>query len=294
MKITQLRTLVAIADHKGFAETADRLFITPAAVSQQMRTLEDELQVALFDRTRRPPRLNAHGVHIAERARDVLREFDALADEARAVDEIAGILTLGCISGFSSDLIPLALGNLRDRYPRLQVRITEGQSATLIHQVHRRELDAAIVTEPLTPEPELEILPITTEPLMVVAPMGAAVSTWDEALTQLPFLRVNRLSGLGSLVDETLRKTGLVVNDAMELDSTDVVLSMVRAGLGSGVVPSGRLRETDAKGISVFPFGNPAISRRVVLMERPNYARSDLSQVLYLELNRLTGEGDGD
>ncbi|MHA1164597.1 MAG: helix-turn-helix domain-containing protein, partial [Alphaproteobacteria bacterium] len=59
MNIPQLRTLVAIADHTGFAAAAERLFVTPAAVSQQMRALEDELQVALFDRTTRPPRLNA-------------------------------------------------------------------------------------------------------------------------------------------------------------------------------------------------------------------------------------------
>ncbi len=289
MNIPQLRTLVAIADNKGFADAAERLFITPAAVSQQMRALEDELQVALFDRTTRPPRLNAHGVHIAERASDVLREFDAFANEARAVDEIAGILTIGCISGFSSDLIPKALGNLRTQYPRLQIRIDEGQSATLIRQVHRRELDAAIITEPLIPEPELEMLPITSEALVVVAPMDAEISSWDEALTSLPFLRVNRLSGLGNLIDATLRNSGLVVNDAMELDSTDVVLSMAQAGLGAGVVPEGRLKGEHGQKVKRFPFGSPPVSRRVVLAERPNYARSDLSQVLYLELKRLTG-----
>ena len=108
MNVPQLRTLVAIADQTSFADAAERLFLTPAAVSQQMRALEDELQVALFDRTKRPPRLNAHGAHVAERAREVLRGFDALLDEARAGDEIAGRLTLGCISGISSDLIPIA------------------------------------------------------------------------------------------------------------------------------------------------------------------------------------------
>jgi DNA-binding transcriptional LysR family regulator len=287
MNIPQLRTLVAIADHTGFAVAAERLFVTPAAVSQQMRALEDELQVALFDRTTRPPRLNAHGVHIAERAREVLRSFDAFAEEARAVDEIAGVLTLGCISGFSSDLIPMALGNLRKRYPRLQVRIDEGQSAALIRQVHRRELDAAIITKPMMSEPELEMLPITAEALVVVAPPDADVSTWDEALTTLPFLRINRLSGMGMLVDATMRNAGLIVSDAMELDSSDVVLSMAHAGLGAGVIPAGRLKGEQGQSVRMFPFGDPPVSRQVVLIERLNYERSDLSQVLYLELQRL-------
>jgi DNA-binding transcriptional LysR family regulator len=292
MNISQLRTLVAIAENRGFAAAAERLFITPAAVSQQMRTLEDELQVALFDRTTRPPRLNAHGAHIAERARDVLRNFDAFAEEARAPDEIAGVLTLGCISGFSSDLIPIALGNLRRRYPRLQVRIEEGQSATLIRQVRRRELDAAIVTEPLVPEPELEMVPIMSEPLVVVAPPESTTASWDETLASMPFLRVNRLSGMGALIDSVIRNAGLVVSEAMELDSSDVVLSLVHAGLGAGVIPAGRLKGEYAEGVRPFPFGDPAVSRRVVLIERPNYERTDLSQVLYLELKRLTGSGE--
>ena len=289
MNIPQLRTLVAIADHTGFAVAAERLFVTPAAVSQQMRALEDELQVALFDRTTRPPRLNAHGVHIAKRAREVLSAFDALAEEARAADEIAGVLALGCISGFSSDLIPIALGNLRKRYPRLQIRIEEGQTSTLIRQVRRRELDAAIITQPMVREPELEMLPIMAEPLIVIAPPNTKVTTWDEALTTLPFLRVNSLSGMGMLLDVTMRNAGLIVSDAMELDSSDVVLSMAHAGLGAGVIPAGRLKGELGQSVRTFDFGNPPVSRQVVLIERLNYERSDLSQVLYLELKRLTG-----
>ena len=290
MNIAQLKTLITIADHKGFADAAERLFITPAAVSQQMRALEDELQVALFDRTTRPPHLNAHGIHIADRARDVLRTFEAFEQEARAPDELAGVLALGCISGFSSDLIPAALGNLRQRYPRLQVRMQEGQSAELIRMVRRRELDAAIVTEPPVQEPGLEFLPITVEPLIAIAPPGSEVTNWVEALTSMPFLRVNRLSGMGALVDVIIRNAGLVMNEAMELDSSDVVLSMVHAGLGSGVIPAGRLKGEQGEAVKSFAFGDPPVSRRVALVERPNYARSDLSQVLYLELKRLTDE----
>lgn len=293
MNIPQLRTLVAIAETRGFASAAEKLFVTPAAVSQQMRALEDELQVPLFDRTTRPPRLNAHGVHIAERAREVLRTFDAFAEEARAPDEIAGVLTLGCISGFSSELIPEVLGNLRTRYPRLMVRIEEGQSTRLISQVRRRELDAAIVTEPLVPEPELEMLLITEEPLVVVAPPDAPVKSWSEALTTLPFLRLNPLSGMGTLIDTRIRTAGLIVSEAMELDSSEVVLSMVGAGLGAGVVPAGRLRGEQAEKVRQFAFGDPPVSRRVALVERPDYERSDLSQVLYLELKRLTSAQDG-
>jgi len=290
MNITRLRTLTAIADHTGFAIAAERLFITPAAVSQQMKALEDDLQVALFDRTTRPPRLNAHGIFVAGQARDVLQRFDALLDAARAPDEIAGRLTLGCISGISSGLVPIALKNLRERYPALQVRMEEGQSGRLIHQLHRRELDAAIITAPLMAEPELEMVLITTEPLIVIVPPDSRVDAWDQAVTQLPFLRLNRTSGIGIIIDMSLRSAGLVVAEAMELDSSQALLNMVHAGLGAGVIPSGQLKGHAGEKVRVFPFGSPPVSRRVVLAERLNNQRSDLSQVLYLELKRLTGD----
>ncbi len=291
MNIPQLRTLVAIADQASFASAAERLFLTPAAVSQQMRALEDELQVPLFDRTKRPPRLNAHGVHVAERAREVLRGFDALLDEARAGDEIAGRLTLGCISGISSDLIPTALANLRARYPRLQIRIEERQSTPLIRQVRRREIDAAIVTEPAVPEPELDVLPILTEPLIVVAPPGAPVTDWRSAVTTLPFLSFSDTSGMARIIDVAIREAGLVVSEAMQLDSSAALLGLAQAGLGAGVIPAGQLKGAPGEAVKTFPFGDPPISRRVVLIEPLNYARTDLSQVLYLELQRLTGGG---
>ncbi|MGD9868906.1 MAG: LysR family transcriptional regulator [Hyphomicrobiales bacterium] len=289
MNIASLRTLVAIADHGSFAAVASRLHLTPAAVSQQMRGLEAELRTPLFDRTTRPPRLTAHGAHVAERAREVLHNFDAFLDVAKAPGEIAGRLALGCIAGISSDLVPRALANLRERFPRLQIRMEEGQSGPLIEQVRRRELDAAVVTEPPVPEPELESLLIMYEPLVVVAPPKSKAADWRDALTSLPFLRLNRSSGMGTLIDHEIRRAGLVVQDAMELDSSEAVLSMAEAGLGAGVIQAGRLKLASGPGsLRTFPFGDTPVRRRVVLMERLNNQRSDLSQVLYLELKRLT------
>ena len=91
------------------------------------------------------------------------------------------------------------------------------------------------------------------------------------------------------LIAATMRNAGLIVSDAMELDSSDVVLSMAHAGLGAGVIPAGRLQGELGQGVRTFLFGDPPVSRQVVLIERLNYERSDLSQVLYLELKRLTG-----
>ena len=147
MNLAQIRTLIAVADSPSFVVAADHLFITPSAVSHQMRELEQELDTALFDRSTRPPRLNAHGRAIVAHGREVLLGFDALVETARSPGEISGRLMLGCVSGISSDLIPVALANLRASHPAVHVRMQEGLSDPLAGLVRRRELDAAIITE---------------------------------------------------------------------------------------------------------------------------------------------------
>lgn len=288
MNIQHIKTLVAIHDHASFADAADALFLTPAAISQQIRYMEDQLQIKLFDRSTRPPTLSAHGINIVTEGRDVIARFDALIEMARASGEIAGVLTIGSATGVTSALVPRALAGLRERYPRLQVRIEEGLTNDLIGRVRRRTLDAALITEPLVPEPDMKILPITTEALVVVMPKALKERGWKNIVTALPFLRLNRKSGVGVLIDDTLRRAGINVSEAMELDSSESIVDLVAAGLGVGVVPTGRLSGANTSKVRSIPFGTPPVKRQVVLIERRNNQRSDLAGILYQELLGLT------
>jgi DNA-binding transcriptional LysR family regulator len=288
MNIAHLRTLIAIVDTQSFTSAAENLFITPSAVSHQMRDLERDLGVDLFDRATRPPKLNAHGHAVVDRGREVLAEFDILVDLARSPGEIGGRLMLGCVSGVSSDLIPLALASLRASHPAVQVSMEEGLSEALASRVRRRELDAAIITELPEPEPELKSLLITKEAMIVVAPRDCQLTRWDEILAAYPFIRLNRNAGMGKVIDRALRESRVRVKEAMELDSSEAVVGMARAGLGAGVIPAGRLRQIPAGEIVALPFGEPPIHRKVVLIERSNNPRSDLSQLVYDAVTQVT------
>ena len=94
MSIRRLRTLVAVAEQGTFAAAAESVFVSQAAVSMQMKALEQALGVTLFDRRRRPPALNPVGLALVPRAREVIRAYDAMlrADKARIHSEIAGAL----------------------------------------------------------------------------------------------------------------------------------------------------------------------------------------------------------
>ncbi|MBX2868728.1 MAG: LysR family transcriptional regulator [Acidiferrobacterales bacterium] len=290
MTLIQLRTLISIAETNSFTLAADRLFITASAVSHQMRDLEEELNIALFDRSTRPPTLNGHGHAVVERGRALIQQFDTLVELAKSPGEIGGQLMLGCVSGVSSALIPEALARLRASHPAVRVSIEEGLSEALSHRVYRRELDAAIITALPETDPELKSILITEEAMMVVAPRDCPYSKWQDVLSSYPFIRLNRRAGMGRVIDREVRANRINVEEAMELDSSAAVVGMARAGLGAGVVPEGRLRYATEDEVKVMPFGNPPIHRQVVLVERRNNPRSDLSQLVYDEVRRITKE----
>ena len=200
MNLNQLRTLVTVADTSSFAEAAASLFVTPAAVSQQLRQLEQEVGAALFDRSERPPILNALGESLLPRAREVVERFDAFREFATAGPRLRGRLTISSVSGIADTLLPETLNALRRRYPDLLIRIEEGSSQVLVRRVRRRELDAAMVSGDIDLPGGLVQVPLFSEPLVVVAPPGSPATGWREALRGHPFLRLNRHAGVGQSV----------------------------------------------------------------------------------------------
>lgn len=284
MNLKQLRAFVTIAETGSFAEAAERLFLTPAAISLQMRTLEEELGADLFDRKRRPPQLNAHGRHLVPYAQEALATVQGFTDRARSSTELAGTLALGCISGITSDLLPRVLRNLRRNHPSVGVRIEESDSGTLMQRVARRELDAAIVTDPAVRNPDLEYVEVTAEPMMVVAASRHKGKSDVELLERLPFLSLSPASGVGQITDTELKRRGIATRIVMQLDSTVSVIQMAAAGLGVGIVPTQRVIRGVASKVWSTPFGSPPLMRKVVFVERPESQRSDLARAIYDEL----------
>ena len=240
MDIRHLQTLVAVAEADSFAKAAETLFITPAAVSQQIRQLEDDLGLVLFDRAIRPPRLNAHGEGLVAKAKELLEQFKDFKASASDV-AVRGQLSIGSINGITVSLLPETLRSLKLRYPDLRVRIGEGSSQVLLRQVKRSELDVAIISDVLDIPDNLEKFSIFSEPLVVISSMESEGMNWRDVLKKEPFLRLNRNLGLGGFIDRSLRRFRIKVSTSMELDSSDSIVQMALSSLGSGIVPLGRV-----------------------------------------------------
>ncbi|MCA8909319.1 MAG: LysR family transcriptional regulator [Rhodospirillaceae bacterium] len=280
---------MAIADQRTFAAAAQVVGLTQSAVSLQIKALESELGVTLFDRTRRPPVLNADGRALVDRAREIIDLADQLTQSFRP-DSMGSVLALGAIPTTLTGVLPATLGRLCRKIPGLRIRLNGGLSHELERRVHVGDLDVAVVTEPEYLQPTLTWRPFAAEPLMVIAPADAEGETDEELLTGTPFIRFKRFAWASRIIDSHLRERGITVDPMIEIDSLDGINMLVANGLGVSIVPQRHVERPFPDGVRVVPFGTPPIVRTVGLIERADTTKSALSSALHQELVSMCGD----
>lgn len=274
MSIRLLRTLVAVSDNKTFSAAADAVHITHAAVSQQMRTLEAELQVSLFDRSKRTPELTPLGRAIVEKARKLVQDYDNLVPSVLGDEGFAGEISLGVVPTTLTGLAPASMAILKSSYPKLRVRIHPGLTSPLLADIDRGLLDAAVVTKPMVLPSGMSFRPIATEVLeLIVAP--DVTETNPHKLLQLnPFIRFNRDAVVGTQIETWLQDQGLRVRETMELQSLEAIASMVFANLGVSIVPTPCVRAHDMVAVKRIALGPNPPARVLGLAFRKENPRS--------------------
>ena len=214
------------SSRRGSFTDRDVAFVTHATVSQQMKHLEDELGVSLFDRSTRVPTLTELGKRILQKARDVVERYDAMVPDSMNL-EIRGELSFGAVPTSLSGLVPIALKELQKRHDSLHVRVYPGLSIELISQVERGVLDAAIVTKPVRLPHNVQFTSVALESI--------DTASADEHLADpLEIIRTRPLSIFtscaGSAIDEWCRNKNSV-QETMEFESLDTIATMVSHNL---------------------------------------------------------------
>lgn len=281
MSLRALRALLAIERHGTFAQAADALGLTQSAVSLYVKALEEQFRAQLIDRSRRRPTLTEAGRMALERARILIDVYDAIPGEIAAGPGLSGRLRLGAIQTALAGRLPAALGRLKAQHPHLRVSVASGLSAELAVRLNAGDFDAAITSEPVKPCPAgLAFEPLYADRFWIVAPSSAAGLDAARLLTTLPFLRFDKRAWAGRMIEDALRRVGLRVQEAMELDSQEALARMAAAGLGVAIVP---LADEDLRRlppVHVLPFGEPQMERRVGLLAHEDGGRPDVAAAL--------------
>jgi len=159
MNLRDLNYLVAVADSHHFGRAAERCFVSQPTLSGQIKKLEEELGVTLFERTRRSVETTQLGEAIVAQARQVLEQAEALRQLAQShQDPQVGPLRMGAIPTLSPYLMPLILKPLKKKYPQIKLVLTEELTDTLLMRLGKHEIDAALLATPVE-NPEFESMP---------------------------------------------------------------------------------------------------------------------------------------
>ncbi|MBD1261076.1 LysR family transcriptional regulator [Maribacter polysiphoniae] len=170
MTITQLQYVLAVAEHKNFTLAAQKSFVTQPTLSMQVQKLEDELDILIFDRAKKPIAITEVGKKIVEQAKNIVNEADRIKD---IVDQekgfIGGDYTLGIIPTIMPTLLPMFLKTFIKKYPKVNLIIKEQNTENLIRNIQDGHLDGAIAATPL----EIEFIkerPLYYEPFVGYVP----------------------------------------------------------------------------------------------------------------------------
>jgi len=290
MTIRLLRTLVAVADNNTFSAAADVVCVTHAAVSQQMQTLEADLGISLFNRTTRTPELTPVAHEIVRRARKLIADYDNLVPSVLADGGLTGVVTLGVLRTTLTGLAPRAMAALKDKYPEVGLRLRPGLTSTLLTEIERGNLDAAIVTKPHLMPPGIHFRELTFEPMQLIA---AKEETGDDPialLTTRPFIRFDRSAVLGTLIDNWILSNRLQVSETMELDSPEAIASMVQANLGVSIVPDLAVPPRERVQVKQLSLGPDAPLRCLGLAYHKDQIKLRLIDELFAALSGVIAE----
>lgn len=267
MNLRQLRSLATILDRGSFVAAGDRIGLSQAAISVQMSQLEATLGVVLFDRSRRPVKLTAEGVRIAQLAGEVLDKIESIKLEASGADT-SGSVSIGFIPTSVHNLLPRVLNALRQQFPELQVSVKSGLSGELATAVMRRELDYALLTAPVIEIPELDITAIASEPFYVIGPATQAnVESDDELLRSMPYIAFNKRTWVGQHIAAKLQQRGIHVTEMIEIDSLEAIENLVADGFGVSIVPRRLHARLEQEKLVQVPFCNPIDTRQLALIQ---------------------------
>lgn len=150
MNLRDLEYLVALAEHRHFGRAADAVFVSQPTLSGQIRKLEAELGVELFERSSRETILTEVGEHVVERARRALQEVEAMRDVARlSQDPESGTMRLGIFPTLAPYLLPHVIHGVHERFPQLELLLVEEKTDELVARLRDGRLDAAIIATPI-------------------------------------------------------------------------------------------------------------------------------------------------
>ncbi|MCR6650336.1 MAG: hydrogen peroxide-inducible genes activator [Cellvibrionaceae bacterium] len=293
MTLTELRYIVTLAQEQHFGRAAERCHVSQPTLSIAVKKLEDELETAIFERSKTRVYPTPLGEQIVQQAQRVLEQAAAIKDIASSgKDQLSSPLSVGAIFTIGPYLLPYVIPQLQKLAPKMPLYVEESFTGTLRRRIRQGELDAIIVALPFT-EADVVTQPLYEEEFVIVMDR-------HHPLVHLNAVEANQLTGHNLLLlgeghcfrDQVLEACPMLkpsiddpngrVRTAREGSSLETLKYMVASGLGITILPrsAATANHYAADSLVVKPFAGPAPKRTVALAWRASFPRHKAVDVL--------------
>jgi len=288
MTITQLYYVLAVAEHQNFTKAAEKCFVTQPTLSMQIQKLEDQLDILIFDRSKKPIDLTEIGKKIVAQAKNIVDEAERIKD---IVDQqkgfVGGEFRLGIIPTIMPTLLPMFLKTFIKRYPKVKLRIEELTTDEIIQRINDGHLDAAIATTPLEND-SIKERPLFYEPFVSYIPKGHRL--YDKKKIDITDLEIEDMllledghcfrDGVINLC-KTFKKHD---DDKFQLESgsIEMLVKLSNEGLGMTLLPYlHTLDIKDAEKSNLHYFNEPSPAREVSIIYHKSELKMQIIEALH-------------
>lgn len=276
MELRQLETFQIVMSTLNMTAAAGKVYLSPAAVSLQIKNLSDELGVELFYRSGRKlvptsaaRRLATHITPLIDAIRAIREEFPQ--------DSVLDTRPFVLATGLTTLIYQLRgpLGRIRKRFPKNDIQVRIGTTEHIVEGLESMQFDLGIVSLPLD-RPNLRLRPLFREEMLLVGNARSAAfqrkSVTLAQLQQIPLILYPAGTNTRAIIDRFSESHNVRLRVAMELDNTEAIKKMIEAGFGASILPENALR--GLRMLRKLRIEGASLYREVALaMQRSAYAR---------------------
>lgn len=262
MRYVQLRAFHYVAVHGGFSRAAEALCLTQPAISDQVRKLEEEYDILLFNRHKKQVTLTASGQRLLEITHRMF-EIEQQALELLSESRILRAGKLRIIADAAHHLLGI-LGQFREKYPNVEVSVRAGNTEEVISALYSYDADIGVLGE-LPDSRDFEVHKLSSSPIIAFAatthPAAKARSVTLEELSRLPLVFREQGSKTRQKLEDLAAESGIVLKPAIEAEGREAVREIVAGGAGVGFVSAAEF-SADKRLIQI-----PIVAREVLMDE---------------------------
>lgn len=272
MDLRSLKVFLDAVEHGSLSKAAARNFITPSAVSQQLKALEEELGTSLLIRERSGVSQTEAGRVVAEHARALLGRVERIISDVKALEgKVAGNLRIGSIYSVGLYFLPPYISEFIRTYPDAHIHMTYLRSDDIASRVASGALDLGAVAYPRASE-GLTVVSVGEDPIVLVVPAGHRLAGRPDVapseIADEPFIAFHHETPTGAAIQRFLSSAGVRVRITHEFDNIDTIKRAVEVGAGISLVPSETILACEQDGLITVPFARGGLVRPLGLLRR--------------------------